>query len=428
MKNEIRLEGGGVLCGEINPPGDKSISHRSVILSSLAQGKSAFRHFLTSEDCLDTLEAFKKMGVRSSLAGDVLTVEGVGLDGLRAPASDLDMGNSGTSTRLLLGILAAQPFQSRLFGDSSLSGRPMDRVVNPLRLMGAKIEGREGGRFLPLEVSGKKLSGIRYELPVPSAQVKSCLLLAGLFAEGRTEVVESLPTRDHTERAFQVFGAPYKRVGSTHEISCANELRPASYAVPGDISSAAFFIVGTLISKGSEIRLKQVGLNPTRTGLLRVLKRMGAKIRIEHEELAGEPSGDLVVSASDLKGTEVLPEEIPSLIDEIPILTLAAACAEGETVIRGAGELRVKESDRISGMARNLKAVGASLEETEDGFRIQGRESLQGGIVDSYGDHRVAMTFVIASLVSRSEITVKGLDCIATSYPSFFEHFDSLRK
>ncbi len=428
MNNEIILKPGGSLEGELIPPGDKSISHRSVILGSLAKGRSVFDHFLTSEDCLNTLEAFRKMGVRSELQGERLSIEGRGLWDLAAPASDLDMGNSGTSTRLLLGVLAAQPFNSRLFGDASLSKRPMDRVVKPLTMMGADIEGKGERCLLPLEVKGKKLRGISYTLPVASAQIKSCLMLAGLYVEGETRVSEPEPSRDHTERAFGIFGANYEKQGSVHIVRRTESLKPQSYTIPGDISSAAFFIVGTLIADRSEVRLRQVGLNPTRTGILAVLKRMGAEIRVENEKRSGEPMGDLIIQSSRLKGTVVTPDEIPSLIDEIPILTLAAALAEGETCIVGARELRVKESDRIAVMVKNLRAVGATVDELEDGFRIQGREHLTGGTVESFGDHRVAMTFLIASLASKGDITVKGLDCIATSYPGFFDDLNSLKK
>ena len=427
MKENEAFKAGGNLRGEITPPGDKSISHRASILGSLAQGKSQFKHFLVSGDSLSTLNAFKKMGVNYELSQDELVIEGVGLHGLKAPQGDLDMGNSGTTTRLLMGVLAAQSFEVQLRGDESLSRRPMDRVAEPLRKMGAEIEGHGERCTLPLSVKGKKLKGIHYRLPIPSAQVKSSILLAGLYAEGITEVVESKVTRDHTERAFKAFGVPYRQMNSCHRVEHTDSLQAVSYAIPGDFSSAAFFLVGACISQGSEIRIRNVGLNPTRIGLVQVLRRMGADIRFAHEKNDGEPVGDIIVTSSRLKGTEVGPEEVPLLIDEIPALTLAAALAEGETLIWGARELRVKESDRIRAMSQTLNRIGARVEELDDGFRIQGLDHLTGGAVSSFGDHRVAMTLCLGNLVSQKPIRVEGLECIQTSYPSFLDDFNRLK-
>jgi len=426
-QNEEQFLSGGFLKGELHPPGDKSISHRSVIFGSLASGTSHFKNFLQSEDCLRTLEAFKQMGVTAKLEGDELTLEGVGLEGLKAPQSDLEMGNSGTSTRLLLGVLAAQKFTTHLKGDPSLSQRPMLRVVEPLRQMGAQIDGEDKGNLLPLTVSEASLQGIQYRLPVASAQVKSALLLAGLFAGGVTEIEEPTPSRDHTERAFQAFGAPYEKNGSLHRIQ-SGSLQAVSYEIPADVSSAAFFIVGALISTDSEVCLRRVGLNPTRSGLLSVLERMGADIKIENRVDAIEPYGDLIIRSSQLKGTVIEGEEIPLLIDELPILALAAALAEGETVIQGAEELRFKESDRIAVMAECLNAVGAQVQELKDGFKIKGVDQLKGGSIEAAGDHRVAMTFAIASLRSEESIQVKGWESVATSYPDFKADLSKLRQ
>jgi len=428
MENDIEILPGGSIKGELLPPGDKSISHRSVIFGSLAKGESVFTHFLNSEDCHRTLTVFQEMGVKTRMEDDKLMIHGVGLKGLKSPGSSLDMGNSGTSARLLLGILAAQSFSSKVVGDDSLSKRPMDRVVEPLRLMGANIQGRDKGKYLPLEIHEAKLKGIHYKLPVPSAQVKSCLLLAGLYAEGKTEIEEPIISRDHTERALHAFGADYTKEGNVHRVHPFRHLEATSYEIPADISSAAFFIVGALISKNSQIRLKNIGLNMSRIGLLSVLKRMNADIRIENINKGPEPMGDLIVSSSQLKGVRVEKEEIPLLVDEIPILTLAASLAEGETVITGAGELRVKESDRIATMVQNLKAVGARAEELKDGFRIKGVEKLKGGEIQSFGDHRVAMAFAIAGLAGTEPITIDDCRCISTSYPNFFEDLKKLKQ
>ncbi len=428
IKDQMTFMPGGILKGENLPPGDKSISHRSVIFGALADGASSFKHFLDSEDCLNTLNSFKQMGVEHSLEKGCLTIKGAGLHGLKKPAASLYLGNSGTSARLLLGVLSAQNFNCGIKGDDSLSSRPMDRVVRPLSMMGAKIAGRDDAKFLPLEIEGSSLKGIYYKLPVASAQVKSCLLLAGLFAEGATEIEEPLPSRDHTERALKAFGTNYSKTGDIHRVESPNKLKAISYNIPGDISSSAFFIVGALLTPGSQIKLKRVGLNETRTGLLTVLNRMNADIKIENRVEGPEPYGDLIVTHSKLKATEVEAREIPLLIDEIPILTLAASLAEGKTIIQGAKELRFKESDRIAVMVKNLKAIGANVREKEDGFEIEGREKLKGGSIESFGDHRVAMTFAVASLASQEAILVQGAKCIETSYPKFFDDLQILKK
>ena len=411
---------GGSLNGRIRVPGDKSISHRSIMLGSLAEGTTEVEGFLEGEDALATIQAFRDMGVviEGPHHGRV-TVHGVGLHGLKAPAGPLYMGNSGTSMRLLSGLLAAQPFDTVLTGDPSLSKRPMNRVAKPLREMGAVIDTGPDGRP-PLAIKGgQKLTGMHYDMPVASAQVKSCLLLAGLYAAGETSVTEPAPTRDHTERMLQGFGYPVSVEGSTARVASGHTLTATQIEVPADISSAAFFLVAASIAEGSELVLEHVGINPTRTGVIDILKLMGGDISLENQRLVGgEPVADLRVRSAKLKGIEIPENLVPLAIDEFPVLFVAAACAEGRTVLRGAEELRVKESDRIQVMADGLQALGVKAEPTADGIVIDGGP-IGGGEVWAHGDHRIAMSFSVASLRATAPIRIHDCANVATSFPNF---------
>ncbi len=403
----------------ITVPADKSISHRGVLFGALARGVTRVTNFLQAGDTLHTLQAMQALGVRIERDGGTLTVHGTGVVGLRAPAGELYLGNSGTSTRLLLGVLAGRPFPVTLTGDPSLSRRPMRRVVEPLTAMGARFAGNDNGNKLPLTVTGGALHGIRYDLPTASAQVKSALLLAGLQAEGTTSLREPALSRDHTERMLRGFGVPVQERDGRLEIT-RSELTATEVAVPGDISSAAFFLVGAAIG-GPATRLTGVGLNPTRTGVIDALRRMGADLTIEHQRtVAGEEVGDIVIRPSRLRGTTIGGGEIPRLIDELPVLALAAACAEGETRVTGAHELRVKESDRIAVVAREFARRGVLVEELPDGFIIRGPQRFRGGAGECDYDHRIAMTMLMANVVSDGEITMPGSgEHIQTSFPGF---------
>lgn len=411
---------GSSLAGRIRVPGDKSISHRSIMLGSLAEGTTEVEGFLEGEDALATLQAFRDMGVviEGPHHGRV-TIHGVGLHGLKAPAGPLYMGNSGTSMRLLSGLLAAQPFDTTLTGDASLSKRPMNRVAKPLREMGAVIETGPEGRP-PLTIKGgQRLTGMAYDMPMASAQVKSCLLLAGLYAAGSTSVTEPAPTRDHTERMLRGFGYPVSVEGSTASVESGHKLSATRIEVPADISSAAFFLVAASIAEGSELVLEHVGINPTRTGVIDILKLMGGDITLENQrEVGGEPVADIRVRAAKLKGIDIPEDLVPLAIDEFPVLFVAAACAEGRTVLRGAEELRVKESDRIQVMADGLIALGVKAEPTPDGIIIEGG-SIGGGEVWAHGDHRIAMSFSVASLRATAPIRIHDCANVATSFPNF---------
>lgn len=411
---------GSSLAGRIRVPGDKSISHRSIMLGSLAEGTTEVEGFLEGEDALATLQAFRDMGVviEGPHHGRV-TIHGVGLHGLKAPAGPLYMGNSGTSMRLLSGLLAAQPFDTTLTGDASLSKRPMNRVAKPLREMGAVIETGPEGRP-PLTIKGgQRLTGMAYEMPMASAQVKSCLLLAGLYAAGNTSVTEPAPTRDHTERMLRGFGYPVSVEGSTASVESGHKLTATRIEVPADISSAAFFLVAASIAEGSELVLEHVGINPTRTGVIDILKLMGGDITLENQrEVGGEPVADIRVRAAKLKGIDIPEDLVPLAIDEFPVLFVAAACAEGRTVLRGAEELRVKESDRIQVMADGLIALGVKAEPTPDGIIIEGG-AIGGGEVWAHGDHRIAMSFSVASLRASAPIRIHDCANVATSFPNF---------
>ncbi len=416
------------LLGSYSPPGDKSISHRAILFGSLAEGESHYENFLEAEDCLNTLFAMQQMGVKIEHKKGTGKVEiiGRGLHSLAAPEKELWLGNSGTSTRLMLGILAGQRFEATLVGDPSLSTRPMRRVTEPLKQMGAQIKGKENANFTPLTIRGGKLRGIDFDNKLSSAQIKSAILFAGLFAESRTIVREDIPSRDHTERFLESTAAKFQKVEQNLIIEQTEMLLPLTAYVAGDISSAAFFIVGAAMTESSDIEVKNVGLNPTRTGVLEVLKRMGANIEIQITHTIPEPMGTIRIRGTKLHGTGVTHEEIPSLIDELPILMVAMALAEGESLISGAAELRVKETDRIQSMVKNLKAVGANIEELPDGSLIKGVPELHGAAVESFGDHRTAMSLAIASLKSKGPIVINNTECIPTSYPNFTSHFSQL--
>jgi 3-phosphoshikimate 1-carboxyvinyltransferase len=418
----FRVNCGGKLSGRLRVPGDKSISHRSIMLGSLADGTTEVTGFLEGEDALATLAAFRAMGVRieGPEQGRVV-VHGVGLRGLRAPAEPIYCGNSGTSMRLLAGILSAQAFDATLTGDASLTRRPMKRVVGPLAQMGAKIESTEAGTA-PLKIHGsQRLQGIAYRSPVASAQVKSAILLAGLYAAGQTCVSESAPSRDHTERMLTGMGYAVDRAEGTACLEGGGALKATRIDVPADISSAAFFLVGASIAGGSDLTLEHVGINPTRTGVIEILRLMGADIEVLNErEAGGEPVADLRVRSAKLRGVQIPEALVPLAIDEFPVLFVAAACAEGETVLTGAEELRVKESDRIAVMAEGLQAVGVDAEPRPDGMRIRGGR-IGGGRIDSRGDHRIAMSFAIAALRANDTITIDDCANVNTSFPGFAE-------
>jgi len=418
----FKAQPGGLLRGRVRVPGDKSISHRSIMLGALAEGTTRVSGFLEGEDCLATLNAFRAMGVQ--VLGPVegrVTIQGVGLQGLRPPPAPLYLGNSGTSMRLLAGLMAGQPFAVEMTGDASLSQRPMKRVTVPLAQMGARVETSAGGTP-PIRVGGGPgLHGIDYVMPMASAQVKSSLLLAGLYAHGRTCVTEPAPTRDHTERMLAGFGYPVKRDGATVCLDGGGRLRACDIDVPADISSAAFFLVGASIAPGSDLVLEHVGINPTRTGVINILRAMGADITLLNaREVGGEPVADLRVRAAPLRGIAIAEDQVPLAIDEFPALFIAAASAEGETILTGAEELRVKESDRIQVMAEGLGVLGIAARPTADGIVIRGGR-LGGGRVDSHGDHRIAMAFAIAALGAEREIVIEDCANVRTSFPSFLE-------
>ena len=418
----LRVDPGGALTGHVHIPGDKSISHRSVMLGAIADGVSSIAGFLDGADCLATLNAMRALGVTiEGPTGGQVTVHGVGLHGLQPPAAPLDLGNAGTGMRLLTGLLAGQRFASELVGDASLSRRPMRRVTEPLTAMGAHIDTSPAGTP-PLRLrGGQPLRGIDYALPVASAQVKSALLLAGLYADADTTITEPAPTRDHTERMLAGFGARVSRAERQVCLHAGSRLQATAMTVPADLSSAAFFLVGASIAPGSELLLEHVGINPTRAGVLALLRLMGADIReLNPREVGGEPVADLAVRAAPLQGITIPPELVPLAIDEFPALFIAAACAQGETVLTDASELRVKESDRIQVMADGLAACGVTAEPRADGIRIVGG-TLQGGRVHSHGDHRVAMAFAMAGLCAQAPILIEDCANVRTSFPGFVD-------
>ncbi|MDA8155202.1 MAG: 3-phosphoshikimate 1-carboxyvinyltransferase [Actinomycetota bacterium] len=436
-----KIEGAGRLRGVLAVPPDKSISHRAVMLASIAQGKSTVKNLLLAADTISTLNAMKLLGADIKGIEKPINVPGFGeyfenyeitghgLHGLKNPAKEIDCGNSGTTMRLLSGLLAGQPFRSVLVGDESLSKRPMARVIKPLSLMGAKIEATVDGKYPPLEIEGGPLKAIEYDMPVASAQVKSALILAGLYADGKTVIREPHSSRDHTEKMLSSMGARLKSEDNQITVEGpAAELASFDITVPGDFSSAAFFLVGALITENSEAHINNVCLNPTRTGLLAILEAMGAKVEVENRrEVSGETVGDIhVKGARKLKAVNVDEKLVPLMIDELPILFIACACAEGRSVIRGAAELRVKESDRIKAMAAGLKAMGIEVEEFEDGLAITGGK-LNAAKIDSFGDHRIAMSFAIAALAAKGVTEIEGPECVSISYPEFFNTLNKLR-
>lgn len=417
------------LQGEVTVPGDKSISHRSIMLGSLAKGTTEVTGFLQGADCLSSISCFQKMGIEinNNPETNAVLIHGKGLRGLSAPTDILDVGNSGTTTRLMSGILAAQPFTSTVDGDASIRKRPMGRIMTPLSQMGAKFESLATDKCAPFKVTGGNLQGIHYESPVASAQVKSAILLAGLYADGQTSVTEPALSRNHTELMFESFGVDIKSVGTTATVTPAKELIAQKIEVPGDISSAAYFIVAGLITPNSEITIKNVGINPTRDGILTVCKNMGADITLSNvKDDIGEPVADITVRTSTLHGCTLEGDIIPKLIDEIPVIAIMAAFADGTTVIKDAQELKVKESNRIDVMVNNLSAMGVDIEGTDDGMIIRGGKSLHGATIDSKLDHRIAMSFAIAAGLADGDTEITGAECVNISYPSFYSDLEML--
>ncbi len=417
------------LHGEITVPGDKSISHRSVMLGALAKGTTEVTGFLQGADCLSSISCFRKMGItiENNPATNVVRITGNGLHGLKEPSTTLDVGNSGTTTRLMSGILAAQPFTSTVDGDSSIRKRPMGRIMTPLSMMGAKFESMMTDKCAPFKVYGGNLKGIHYDSPVASAQVKSAILLAGLYAQGITSVTEPSLSRNHTELMLESFGVTVRSEGNTATVTPAKELTAQKIQVPGDISSAAYFIVAGLITPNSEITIKNVGINPTRDGILTVCKKMGANISLSNiRNDIGEPIADITVKTSSLHGCTIEGDIIPKLIDEIPVIAIMAAFADGTTTIKDAQELKVKESNRIDVMVENLSAMGADIEGTEDGMIIHGGKPLHGATIDSKLDHRIAMSFTIAGGLADGDSTILGAECVNISYPGFYKDVEGL--
>jgi len=417
------------LVGDVTIPGDKSISHRAIMFGSLAKGTTKITNFLLGEDCLSTIACFRKLGVQIEVSEDEVVVYGKGIEGLKEANEVLDVGNSGTTARLMMGILSGLPFHSVLIGDESIGKRPMKRVTKPLKMMGTSIDGREDATYTPISIRGGSLNSISYASPVSSAQVKSSILLAGLFANGTTTVTEPEKSRDHTERMLKAFGCELVVDGNKVSINGNQELTATDVIVPGDISSAAFFLVAGSIVPNSEILLKNVGVNPTRTGILTVLERMGANLTLEDEKVVnGEPIANIRVKSSKLRSTVIGGAEIPTCIDELPILALAAALADGETIIKDAEELRVKETDRIQTVVTELTNLGVSIEATKDGMIIQGNSSLIGANVNSHGDHRMGMMLSIAALLAKGDTIIENTECIAVSFPNFKEQLNELIK
>lgn len=415
------------LNGTIIVPGDKSISHRSIMFGAIAKGKTTVSGFLLGEDCLSTIDCFRKLGVDITVEGTNVTIQSDGMDNWQEPKEVLYTGNSGTTTRLMLGILSGTKLHTVMTGDASIAKRPMRRVADPLRLMGAQIAGRENGQYTPLAIQGTQLKAIDYTMPVASAQVKSAIILAGLRAEGTTIVREKEVSRDHTERMLRQFGAQITVEDGVVYFEGGQQLKATHVNVPGDISSAAFFLVAGAIVPNSNIVMKNVGVNPTRAGIIEVLENMGASMKVEVEdETAAEPTATITIETSNLKATTIEGDIIPRLIDEIPILALLATQAEGTTIIRDAEELKVKETDRITAVVNELKKLGANIEATDDGMIIHGPTKLHGGKLQSYGDHRIGMMGAIAALISNEPVEIDDTDCIAVSYPTFFDHVNSL--
>ena len=427
---EFRITPPGGLCGTVRVPGDKSISHRAVMLGALAQGDTYIENFLAGADCLATIRCFRALGVKfNGPTGEgILVARGRGPQALQEPTRVLNASNSGTTMRLLLGILSGLPFFSVLTGDASLRRRPMGRITGPLRQMGAQIWGRQEGSLAPLAVRGGNINALQYTLPVASAQVKSAILLAGLFAEGETMVTEPLSSRDHTERMLKLFGARLEITGNTIRIRGKQRLEGQRVIVPGDISSAAFLLVAGATVPGSDITVTEVGINPTRSGILEVLKQMGAELTIFNQrEVSGEPVADIRVKYSPLKGISISGELIPRLIDEIPVLAVAGAVAEGRTVVRDAAELKVKESNRIAVIIKELRKFNVAIEELSDGLVVYGGRPLQAAFCRSHKDHRIAMAMTVAGFLASGQTVIEDADCVAVSFPGFFSILNSLR-
>ncbi len=414
------------LNGTISVPGDKSISHRAVMFGALSEGTTHITHFLEGADCLSTIACFRQMGISIDRTGDEVFVHGKGLHGLLAPADMLNVGNSGTTIRLMSGILAGQAFPSSVTGDASICRRPMSRILTPLREMNASIQSIDNTNCAPLAILPSSIHGIHYHSPIASAQVKSCVLLAGLYADGPTSVTEPVLSRNHTELMLSSFGAEITSKGKTASIMPNPRLRAQEILVPGDISSAAYFIAAGLLTPNSELLIKNVGINPTRDGLLRVCSDMGGNIAVTNASFHGEPTADLLVRTSSLHGTVIEGDIIPTLIDELPMIAVMAAFAEGTTIIRDAKELRVKESDRIAVMTENLKAMGADVTATEDGMIIRGGAPLHGAEISSHMDHRIAMSFAIAGGLCEGTLTIRDAECVNISYPAFYQDLYSL--
>lgn len=425
-EGKMKFENVKKLRGEITVPGDKSISHRAVMFGALAKGKTEIAGFLRGADCLSTISCFRQLGISIEETADKIIVHGKGLHGLSAPADILDTGNSGTTTRLLSGILAGQKFTSVLNGDASIQKRPMRRIIDPLTQMGASIRSIRGNDCTPLEVTGSRLHGISYLSPVASAQVKSAVLLAGLYAEGETSVTEPALSRNHTELMLKSFGADIRSSGLTATVKPDPALCGMDILVPGDISSAAYFIAAGCLVPDAEILIRNVGVNPTRAGILQAAREMGADITLMHEKKDGEPTADLLVKSSALHGVTIDGDIIPTLIDELPVLAVMAAAAEGTTVIKDAAELKVKESDRIAVMTENLSAMGCDITATKDGMVINGGKPLHGADIDSHSDHRIAMSFAVAAMIADGETLIKDADCVKISYPGFYQDLTKL--
>ena len=417
----FRIEPSSSIVGKVNIPGDKSISHRAIILAAIADGESRIKNFLQGEDTLATIRVFQKMGVNIKNDGDIIIVKGVGLHGLRAENPTLDFGNSGTSVRLLSGLLSAQNFSSQLIGDESLMKRPMFRIINPLQKMNAKINCTDLGT-LPIKIEGgQKIEGIEYELPIFSAQLKSCLLLAGLYAEGTTKIIENMATRDHTERMLANFSHSVIKKGNQISIKKADRLIGCEIIVPGDFSSAAYFIVAAILTPNSNIILENVGVNPTRNAMIKIMKLMGADVELKNERLeSGEPVATIYAKTSKLIGIDIPEELVPVAIDELPIILVAAACAKGKTKLSGAAELRVKESDRIQSMLDGFISLGIKVKALEDGMIIEGGQ-YNGGVINSNDDHRIAMAFSIAGIIAKAPIIINSCKNVATSFPEFVD-------
>lgn len=422
-----RIEPVDRLFGEVDIPGDKSISHRAIMLGSLANGETSVKGLLDCDDCDYTIRAFRQMGIAIEKSGGITVIKGNGLKGLTKSSGPINVGNSGTTMRIMAGILAGQDFESTLTGDESLSNRPMKRITEPLSLMGADIKAR-GGEYPPLVIKGGPINSVDYKLPIPSAQIKSAVLFAGLYAYGVTTVKEDYKSRDHTERMMKYFGADLKIKDSAVSIKGSGELKGRPVEIPGDISAASFFMAGAILLKGSRIRINRVGTNPTRAGILGVLSKMGARVKLLNKSDAYEPSSDIIVEYSKTRGTIIEEEMIPSVIDELPIIFVLACLSEGRTVIKGAGELRVKETDRINSMKDNLQKMGARLTLKGGDIVIDGVEVLSGASLESFGDHRTCMSMAVAALAAKGSSSMDDIACVGKSFPEFFKVLDGLKK